>query len=238
MALSLESQWTVVACGVMAHADGVLDGEECDQLLALVEGEADAEEYSAWLSTISDATRLSEMLEQLPPVPQTAHREILETAWTLAVADGERTDSEHSALETIAARMGVESVQLEFWREAWTQGQRDLAELITDAACVVVASSAPLTGDDRTIVRELIRDVPTSDAHREELVAGTVVPKDAQDVGRRLRGIPKRRRQWVVKSLASLPARVNGREDARRRLVELGEAGGLSAAILTSLLEV
>ena len=27
MALSLVSQWTLVACGVMAHADGVLDGE-------------------------------------------------------------------------------------------------------------------------------------------------------------------------------------------------------------------
>ncbi len=236
MTLSLESQWTVVACGVMAHADGVLDGQECDQLLALVEDEADAEDYSAWLSTISDAARLQEMLAQLPPPPETAHREILETAWTLAVADGERTAAEHDALERIAARLGVASVQLEFWRDAWTQGQHDLAELVADAACVVLAGSAPLSEDDRTRVAALLRDVPTTDVHREELAAGTVVPKDDQDVGRRLRAIPKRRRQWLVKTLAPLTARANRREDAQRRLSEIGEAGGLSAAILTSLM--
>ena len=101
MALSLESQWTVVACGVMAHADGVLDGEECDLLLAMVEGEADAEEYSAWLSTISDRPRLEEMLTQLTAPPEPTHREILETAWTVAVVDGERTAPEEEALTRI-----------------------------------------------------------------------------------------------------------------------------------------
>ena len=147
MALSLESQWTVVACGVMAHADGVLDGEECDLLLAMVEGEADADEYGAWLSTISDRGRLEEMLAQLPTPPEAAHREILETAWTVAVADRERTAPEEVALARIAARLGIESVQREFWRDAWTEGQHAAAELLTDAACVVLAGSAPLDAE-------------------------------------------------------------------------------------------
>lgn len=236
MALSLETQWTVVACGVMAHADGVLDGEECDLLLAMVEGEADAEEYSAWLSTISDRDRLEEMLSQLPAPEQTAHREILETAWTIAVADGERTAPEEEALGRIAARLGVEGVQLEFWRDAWTDGQHQTAELLTDAACVILAGSAPLDADARAAVREFTRSVPTTADHREELVAGTAIPKDAADVGRRMRAIPRRKRQWAIKTLASLPSQTSRREDARHRLVKLGADAGLSAAILDSLL--
>lgn len=236
MALSLETQWTLVACGVMAHADGVLDGEECDLLLAMVEGEADAEEYSAWLSTISDRDRLEEMLTQLPAPEQTMHRTILETAWTVAVADGERTAPEEQALGQIAARLGVEAVQLEFWRDAWTEGQHQMAELLTDAACIVLAGSAPLDADARATIREFTRGVPTTDDHREELVAGTAIPKDPADVGRRMRAIPRRRRQWAIKTLSALPSQTSRREDARHRLDELGANAGLSAATLDSLL--
>lgn len=236
MGLSLESQWTVVACGVMAHADGVLDGEECDLLLAMVEGEADGEDYSAWLSTISDGARLEEMLSELETPPDSSHREILETAWTVAVADGQRTDAERDALSRIATQLGVEGVQLEFWREAWTEAQHSLAELVTDAACVVLAGEAPLNSEARTVIRELSRTVPTTDAHREQLVGATAIPKNAEDIGRRLRGIPRRRRQWVIKTLAGVPGQTPRREDAQRRLMELGASGGLCAEILKSLL--
>ncbi|MBV1858136.1 MAG: TerB family tellurite resistance protein [Nannocystaceae bacterium] len=236
MALSLESQWTVIACGVMAHADGVLDGEECDLLLAMIEGEADGEEYSAWLSTISDRERLEEMLSQLAPPPQSAHRDILETAWTLAVADGVRTSSEREALGRIATQLGVEEVQLEFWREAWTEGQSALAELVTDAGCIVLAGEAPLNSEARTTIRALSRAVPTTDAHREELVGATAIPKNAEDIGRRLRGIPKRRRQWVIKALAGIPGKASRREDAQRRLAAIGASAGLSAQTLAALL--
>lgn len=236
MALSLESQWTIVACGVMAHADGVLDGQECDLLLALVEGEADANEYGAWLSTISDRARLEEMLEELDAPPEATHREILETAWTIAVADGERTDSEKEALGRIATHLGVEGVQLEFWRDAWTEGQHALAELVTDAACVVLAGEAALDSEARTVIRELGLTVPTTDAHREDLLGATAIPKNAQDVGRRLRGIPKRRRKWLIKTLAGVPGQTPQRENAQRRLRDLGESGGLSDEILKSLL--
>ncbi|MEM6296581.1 MAG: TerB family tellurite resistance protein [Myxococcota bacterium] len=236
MALSLESQWTLVACGVMAHADGVLDGEECDRLLSMVEDEADGEEYSAWLATISDSARLEEMLRQLPEPPAEAHREILENAWTIAVVDGERSDSEATALERIATRLGVESVQLEFWREAWTTQQHDLAEVVVAAACVVLAGDAPVPSEDRAHIRELAYRLPTAEDHREELVASTAIPHDSEAVARSLRGIPKRRRQWLIKVLADLPGRTSRREDALVRLRSLGTDAGLSAAILTSLL--
>ncbi len=236
MALSLVSQWTLVACGVMAHADGVLDGEECDRLLSMVEDEADGEEYSAWLATISDSARLDEMLQQLPDPPEAAHREILENAWTIAVVDGERSESEAKALDRIATRLGVESVQLEFWREAWTTQQHDLAEVVVAAACVVLAGNAPVATDERAHIRELAYRLPTAEAHREELVASTAIPHDAEVVARSLRGIPKRRRQWLIKVLAELPGRSARREDALARLQALGTDAGLSASILTSLL--
>ncbi len=236
MALSLESQWTLVTCGVMAHADGVLDGEECDRLLAMVEDEADGEEYSAWLATISDRDRLEEMLAELPPAPPESHREILESAWTLAIVDGERSDSEAEALQRIAERLGVEAVQLEFWREAWTTQQHDLAEVVAAAASVVLGGSAPVPPADRNLVRELAWRLPTTDAHREELVATTSIAHDPDEVARRLGTVPRRRRQWLLKVLSTLPGAASRPDDARSRWVALAQGAGIAEATVQSLL--
>ena len=58
MALSLTTQWTLVASGLVAHADHVLSGEECERLMALVDEEVDGDGYAQWMSIISDRERL------------------------------------------------------------------------------------------------------------------------------------------------------------------------------------
>ena len=227
MALSVTSQWTLVACGVMAHADGVLDGEECDRLLAMVEDEADGEEYSEWLAALGDAKRLDALLEALPAADPQDHREILENAWTLAIVDGERTEPEAAALERIAARLGVESVQLEFWREAWTDSQTAFARSVTEALVVILGGNAPIAEEDRKLLTELVWRLPTSNEHREEL-AGTVgEARDEETVARELTALPKRRRQWLLRLLAPTVRASTQAEAARQRFVALAEAVGV-----------
>jgi tellurite resistance protein len=228
MALSPTSQWTLVACGVMAHADGVLDGEECDRLLAMVEDEADGEEYSEWLAALGDAKRLEQLLEELPPAPAEDHREILENAWTLAIVDGERTDPEAATLERIAARLGVESVQLEFWREAWTEAQTTFARNVTEALVVILGGDAPVAEDDRKLLTEFVWRLPTSNEHREQLASTVAEARDKDAVARELTALPRRRRQWLLRLLAPTARASTSPDDASRRFVELAEASGLA----------
>lgn len=237
MALSLETQWTVVGCGVMAHADGVLDGEECDVLLSMVEGEANASEYSAWLSTISDRDRLEEMLTELPAPSEDAVRDILETAWTTAIVDGQRSPSEEEALNRIACRLGIESNQLDFWRDLWARQQIESAELLADAACFILSGEMSLDPAARSTVREFTRHVPTTGEHREELLAATVIPKHLSNIAHRMLAIPVRKRQWMIKKLATLPDEATDRAEAERRLLQLGEEAGVGEAVAKSLLE-
>lgn len=226
----------LVACGVMAHADGVLDGQECDRLLAMVEDEADSDDDGAWLSTIGDRDRLEEMLEALPALPEEHHRDVLENAWLLAVVDGERTAPELAALESLAKRLGVEQMQLEFWREAWTTQQHDLAELAVVSACVVLGGTAPVTANDRSLIRDLAWRLPATDPHRERLEATSAIAHDPQEVARRLRAISKRKRRWVLCALASVPRAAGRREDAIARARALGIDAGLSEAVVDAAL--
>jgi tellurite resistance protein len=236
MALSLTSQWTLVACGVMAHADGVLDGEECDRLLAMVEDEADGEEYSEWLAALGDAKKLEQMLEELPPPPAEDHREILENAWTLAIVDGERTEPEAVALERIATRLGIETVQLEFWREAWTEAQTTFARNVTEALVVILGGDAPVAEDDRKLLTEFVWRLPTSNEHREELAATVAEARDKDAVARELTALPRRRRQWLLRLLAPTARASTNAEAAGARFIALAEAAGLDRARAEALL--
>lgn len=228
MALSLTSQWTLVACGVMAHADGVLDGQECDRLLAMVEDEADGEEYSEWLAALGDAKQLEQMLEELPSPPAEDHREILENAWTLAIVDGERTDPEVAALERIAARLGVESMQLDFWREAWTEAQTTFARNVAEALLVILGGDGAVDEEDRKLVAELVWRLPTSTEHREALASTVADVRDADAVARELAALPRRRRQWLLRLLAPTVRASTHPEHAGGRFVALAEAAGLA----------
>ena len=47
--LTPEQEWTLVACGMIAHADDMLEFGEWDQILRLVDASVDDEQMQPWL---------------------------------------------------------------------------------------------------------------------------------------------------------------------------------------------
>jgi DnaJ-domain-containing protein 1 len=219
MALSLPTQWTLVASGLMAHADHVLSGEECERLMALVDEEVDGEAYAEWMSVVSDPARLSATLERLAVPPAESHRQILEEAWLMAVVDGERVEAELDALRGIATRLGVAPAQLEQWREAWDAAQR------VHAASAVAALGHVLGGasDDAGVLEGFVHALPTTHEHRAELLAAGLPHEDLEAVRRRLHGASRGQRRDVLRRLAGV---AHG-DEARDRWRALGRELGL-----------
>ncbi|MCA9654360.1 MAG: TerB family tellurite resistance protein [Myxococcales bacterium] len=201
MALSLQTQWTLVASGLVAHADHVLTGEECERLMAMVDAEVDGDEYGDWMKTISDAEALEGLLKTLDKPPADSHRQILEDAWLMAVVDGERADEEIAVLERVAEVLGVEMLQLEFWREAWTQAQHDYAETVTAALAWVLGDGAELDDQAEDAISEFVGTLPTTHEHREALATAARGAQAFDAVEGRLRGLSMAQRRDAIRRL-------------------------------------
>ena len=129
------SEWVLVIAGLMAHADGVLDDEECERLLSMLdEEELDDELFSAWVSNIGDATFLEERFAALPRPDGALATELLKEGWLMAMADGERTEDESRVLVRVADRLGVDAATMTTHREAWKAEELEFAEAVASVA--------------------------------------------------------------------------------------------------------
>jgi hypothetical protein len=236
MAISSETEWTIVVCGLIAHADGVLDGEECERLLAYVD-EMDADAYSEWLGIIGDKRALETKLAVLEPPAPAHHRDLLEQAWSMAMVDGDRCEEEVEQLQEIALAIGVEPMQLEFWREAWGQTEHDFSDVVAASAAAVLAGSGPVFPEDRESFAEFIQRLPTTNDHREELKAAAAIGGDVVTVGLRLTGMPRKVRKRAMTTLGSLVVGASRGEEAHQRFIELGVGAGLTAMEVDRILQ-
>lgn len=226
MALSLPTQWTLVASGLMAHADHVLSGEECERLMALVDEEVDGDAYAEWMSIVSDPARLSATLASLPVPPTASHRPILEEAWLMAVVDGERVEAELDALRGIAKRLGVAPAQLESWRDAWNAAQDSFA-----ASAVAALGHVQGGAGEDGVLEGFVHALPTTHAHRDALLAAGLVHEDLDAVQQRLQGASRGQRRELARRLAG----VVHTDEARERWRALGRALGVTDEELARL---
>lgn len=232
MALTLQTQWKLVAAGLMAHADQVMTGEECERLMMLVEQDVDDDEYADWLALVSDPDKLRALFESLDPPDADSHRTVLEEAWLMAVVDGERHEDEVAMLSTIAERMGVESVQLEFWREAWTQAQSERSE-------TTVRALARLLGDgpeDAKLLDAVLFEMPTTIEHRDALAAIAKVEQSRKDVARRIGALSKPLRRDVIHRLAEAANKSADPDAAKGELAAIAGESGMTEDEIASYL--
>jgi uncharacterized tellurite resistance protein B-like protein len=230
MAVSLETEWILVACGLIAHADGTLDGNEAERLMAMVDDRIPEDDYADWLAAIASKDELEARYAALADPPSEQHRTLLEEAWTMAMVDGERNIEELLVLTRIAERFGVDPMQLEFWREAWTRNEQELAHSVTVLAARVLGGGEALFEDDHSAFLDLIERLPTSADERERLAglaSGPELVQDPGEIARRLAAMSRTRRVAAFSLVAPLVGASVEPEQARARFVDMGRAAGL-----------
>lgn len=231
MGLSLTTQWTLVASGLMAHADEVMSGEECEHLMTLVDEEVDGDDYAQWLAIVSDPEQLQGLLQELTLPPAETHRQILEGAWLMAVVDGERAQSEHDALERIATRLGVDTKQLDAWRDAWNEAQHGNAGLAAAALAHVLGGGDAVATEQASAVKGWVQDLPTTHEHREQLAETVMQAQELAPLERELSALSPAARRDLLRRLATMSLD----EAATERWRKVGHAAGLGDDELDAL---
>lgn len=228
MPVSPETEWVLIASGLIAHADNELDGNEVDRLMAIIDEQIPEQDYADWLALIGDKAKLEARYEALAVPPEAQQRVVLEQAWTMAMVDGERSASELVVLVRIAERFGVDPVQLEFWRAAWTQAEQELSIRVAELAIVCLSGNELLFEDDDSRFLDLIEQLPTSNEERERLGGlARQPPTDSAELARALAAMPRARRIQAFAMVAPLLRHSVGAEAARARFIDVGQTAGL-----------
>lgn len=235
--VSPETQWVLVACGLIAHADGSIDGNEAERLMAMVDERIPEEDYADWLAIIGNAAELERRYAELPDPPADQHRALLEEAWTMAMVDGERNTEELVVLTRIAERLGIEPLQLEFWREAWSEAEREFAARTAETALWSLAGGDPVYESDHSPYLDLIERLPTSNEERERLRALAATPQiDRDALVRALASLAKTKRVRVFKLAGPLVRDSVVHHEALARFAQLARDAGLMSVPVEELL--
>ena len=229
MAVAPETEWILIACGLIAHADGVLDGNEVERLMGMVDDLIPEDEYGDWLGLIGDRERLEARYAAMPNPPESQHRMILEEAWTMAMVDGTRDATELVVLARIAERFGVEPLQLEFWREAWTTAEQEFSIRVAELAMWCLGGGESLFEDDHSPYLDVMERLPTSSEERVRLGELATKPPvtDPEDLARNLAALPRTRRKHAFAFVVPLVRFAVEGESAKERFEAIGKKAGL-----------
>lgn len=137
MSLSLEQEWVIFGCGIMAHADDILEVDEWDRILRLVDIAVPEHEAAELLALLKDRAELEKRFARLEPPPSDSHRMILFQCWRMALADGDGSAIEADTHDLIAKRLGVEDATADAWRSDWSVRASEQAEVVVSFAAVV-----------------------------------------------------------------------------------------------------
>jgi len=236
MALSLEDEWVLVVSGLIAHADGVLEAEECDRLLGMLGPEPDPSDYSEWLTFFSDLEALKRRYESLHnPTPGQVHP-ILEAAWGMAMVDGSDDEKEVAVLHEVAMRFGIGTEKIDELRVQWTNKLDEFAELSAECASFVLSGTGPLPEADRRVFAELIDRLPTNIDNRE-VIRASMVLRARPKLGLELAKVDTRLRDQCLRLLAGMAHDAEDDDGAQTRFIELASEANLTAMVAASLLE-
>jgi tellurite resistance protein len=195
MPLSPEQEWTLAACGLVAHADGVLEAGEWDRVLWMLDERIGAEDASLWVELLADRARLSAHLDGMPPPMPFFAEGILEKAWRMALADGEGSEHEAAVHDELAARMGMPADEAARLRRAWLVQAHRRSELVAGFAAILANLDGQLDATEAAELDALVERLP--------------VPAERRPALRALRDHPPAL-PWVVGELMGMDAEERG----------------------------
>ncbi len=236
--LSVEDRWTIVCCGLIAHADEVVDIGEWDAVMRMVPSSISTEQRNYWAEVLSDQERLEEIFADLEPVPAGFARELLWRSWQVALADGAGSDVEESQHDRVAVRAGIELEQAFTWRNEWTEQAAAYARIAVSLAAVFVNLDGRLDFHEAVHFENLLARMPVSLGDRSELMSMLTEPPELDDVVASLRELPESQRRAALHELAPLVRESHRAQRERDEFFDLAERIGVSKEDATQLLAV
>lgn len=227
MPLSPEQEWTLVACGLIAHADGILEVGEWDQVLFMLEERLEDEEAAQWTGRLADREQLQQRLTELDPPPPLFSESILEKAWRMALADGEGSPTEAKVHDDLAERLGVDAGQAARLREGWTAAAGDRAELVAGFAAILCHLDGRTDPEERLRYEELLGRLPVAPDRREALLAKLDAPPELSQIVGGLASMQPEDRGVALLALVPV-VRATGGAKEREAFVSLAESVAVS----------
>lgn len=204
MPLSPEQEWTLAACGLVAHADGIVEAGEWDRVLWMLDERIGAEDASTWVELLADRTRLAAHLDALPPPMPFFVEGILEKAWRMALADGEGSEHEAAVHDELAVRMGITAAEAAQLRSGWLVQAHKRSELVAGFAAILANLDGRLDASERAELDALIERLPTTAERRPALVSLRDNPPPLDHVVGELMGMDAEERGIALLALVPL----------------------------------
>ncbi len=169
MSVPPEQEWLLVGCGLIAHADEILDIGEWDAALRLIDETLSEPDRDAWKSIFADIDLLEEHFERLPPVDDVLKQPILHRCWKMALVDGQASDIEETIHDRIARRLGINEADVSAWRISWTQEAYEFAEMVAGLAAAFANLDGHLAFSEAIHFDNLLERLPLPIGRRVEL---------------------------------------------------------------------
>lgn len=228
MPLSPEQEWTLAACGLVAHADGIVRAGEWDRVLWMLDERLGAADASTWVALLAERDRLEAHVRTLaPPMPFFVEG-ILEKAWRMALADGEGSEHEAAVHDALAAAMGVPADEAARLRQGWLEQAHRRSELVAGFAAILANLDGRLDDSEVAELDALVARLPVPAERRPALAALRDHPPPLDQVVGELLGMDPEERSIAL--LALVPLVRAGSSGERERAVFLDVAERLAIA--------
>lgn len=224
MALTPEQEWTLVACGMIAHADDILEVGEWDHILRLIDARLSDEESQEWLDLLMDRAVLERKFADLDPPLPTFSEDLLHDCWRMALADGSGSEIEAAVHDRIAEKVGVDAERVIKLRETWTTQAADRAEVVVKYAAAMANIDGNLDTAEAVAFDGLFERLPIPIGRRVELAGILYDSPKLEDVGETLRGMDLEARVAVLYDIVPLvkaSARGDRERDAYLQLAQM-----------------
>lgn len=236
MPLSPEQEWTLIGCGLVAHADDILEVGEWDRLLRLVEGCLDEDEQEEWLALLTDRGALEKRFDDLAPPDAGFHEELLRQCWGMALADGHGSEVESAVHDRIADKLGVAPDRADELRTAWTQKAFKRAELVVAFAAAMANLDGRMDNEEAVQFDALIERLPLPVNRRLDLSAMLYQPPSMDTLAEQLALAEPTEREAVLEDIVPVIRASSRGERERDAFLDLADRAGVARERALALL--
>jgi len=237
MPLSPEQEWTLLACGLVAHADGVLDAEEFEQVLFMLDERIDGDERSAWVQRLQDEQALRAHASTLQLPPPLFSDDILAKAWRMALVDGCGSAREVEVHDEVATMLGENVASVAQQRETWSTQAHARSELIAGFAAHIAQADGQISASERDSFDALLGRLPLAEGTRGAMKNLLSEPPQMAMLVGGFAALPPEERRIAMLDLVPI-VHADGRDEvARAAFVELAEAIAIGNDDATRMLD-